>query len=98
MARLFAAATASDSVQLGCTTVPNNTEGDWANDVPKAWREHMNDKAQKLSKSRSLGVRPFRGRLDAQGLKTVPLDQASVSGVLQWVSDEEVRKKVSSCM
>ena len=98
VAGFFAAATASDPAQLGCTTIPRTIKADWTNDVPEAWREHMDDKMQKLSKSGSLGVRPFKGALDGPGSKRVPLDQASISGVLQWVSDEEVRKKVSSCM
>lgn len=92
-----AAENASDANQLGTVDIPQQGQSDWIEDVPEAWREHM---GSRLTKRRKSGL-PNLGSLQTAsggrtGARTIPLDQANVSTVLQSVSNEGVRKQVCS--
>lgn len=89
-----AAASTTDASQLGTIQVPI---GPWVNELPTAWRTHMN---AQLSASGCNDSFRMRGGGKA-GLwaastasQTVPLDQGSVSGIMQHVSNESVRRQV----
>lgn len=92
-----AAENASDAKQLGTIDIPQQGHSDWIEDVPEAWRKHMGSRLTKRKKS---GL-PSLGSLQSAsggwtGARTIPLDQANVSTVLQSGSDEKVRKQVCS--
>ena len=89
-----AAASTTDASQLGTIQIP---DGPWIDELPTSWRSHMN------AQLRALGCKDsFRMRGGARGglwaaftaSKTLPLDQGSVSGIMQHVSDESVRRQV----
>lgn len=93
-----AANTASDNSQLGTVQVP---DGPWVDELPKAWRTHMNTQLKELGSKGSFRLRAAgkAGLWATAAPKTVPLDQGSVNGVMQNVHEESVRKQVcnSTC-
>lgn len=93
-----AAGNISDVDQVGAVTIPWQAKADWLGEVPEAWRDHMGSKlANRRTARQAKFNRPMMNPISgSDGPETIPLDQASVSGVLQWVSNEDVRKQVLS--
>lgn len=89
-----AGASTTDASQLGTTQVP---DGPWVDELPAAWRSHMNAQLNAVGSKHSFRLQGG-GRAGlwaaAPASKTVPLDQGSVSGILQHVSNESVRRQV----
>ena len=89
-----AAASTTDASQLATIQVP---AGPWVDELPTAWRTHMNAQLSALGCNDSFRMRAGgkAGLWTAStASKTVPLDQGSVSGIMQHVSDESVRRQV----
>ena len=89
-----AAASTTDASQLGTIQVP---DGPWIDELPASWRRHMNAQLTALGCKDSFRVRGggHAGLWAAStASKTVPLDQGSVSGIMQHVSDDSVRRQV----
>lgn len=88
-----AAGNVFDASQLGTVTIPWEAKADWLGEVPEAWRDHM---GSKLAHGRTKFNSPMMNPISVtDGPETIPLDQASVNGVLQWVTNEDVRKQVN---
>lgn len=89
-----AGANTTDASQLGTTRVP---DGPWVEELPIAWRSHMNAQLNAVGAKHSFrqqgGARAGLWAA-APASKTVPLDQGSISGILQHVSSESVRRQV----
>lgn len=89
-----AGASTTDASQLGTIQVP---EGPWVDELPTAWRGHMNAQLSAVGCKDSFRMRGGgKAGLWAASTasKTVPLDQGSVSGIMQHASDESVRRQV----
>lgn len=89
-----AAANTTDASQLGTVQI---TDGAWVNELPTAWRSHMSEQLIALGRQ----DRPSVGASRNAGLwatpaavRSVPLDQGSVNGIMQHVSNEQVRRQV----
>ena len=87
-------ANASDPGQLGTVTTQSGTQADWLEQVPEAWRDHMGIKLRRRRSGHSAPDRMQSRPGAVDGGQTIPLDQASITAVLQWVSDEDARKQV----
>ena len=89
-----AAENTTDASLLGTTQIP---DGPWVDQLPTSWRMHMNTQLNALGCDDRMRVRSGgKAGLWAtpRASKTVPLDQGSVSGIMQHVSDESVRQQV----
>lgn len=84
---------ATDPKQLGTIQIP---DGPWVDQLPKAWRSHMNTQlgAQGLKDRLRMRAAGKAGLWAAAAPKTVPLDQGSVNGVMHNVHDGAVREQV----
>ena len=85
---------ASDPGQLGTVTTRSETQADWLEQVPEAWRDHMRSKLRRKRSGHPAPDRMQSRPSAVAGGQTIPLDQASITAVLQWVSDEDARKQV----
>ena len=89
-----AAANTTDSLQLGTVQVP---DGPWVDELPTAWRSHMSNQLSALGSQDSSDMGASRNAglwATPAAVRTVPLDQGSVNGIMQHVSDEQVRRQV----
>ena len=79
------------------TQVP---DGPWVDQLPKAWRSHMNTQlsAQGMKDGFRMRAAGKAGLWAAAAPKTVPLDQGTVNGVIQNVHEETVREQVCSSL
>ena len=92
-----AANNATDPKQLGTIQIP---DGPWVDQLPKAWRSHMNTQlgAQGLKDRLRMRAAGKAGLWAAAAPKTVPLDQGSVNGVMHNVHDGAVREQVCTSL
>lgn len=89
-----AAANTTDPSQLGTIQIP---DGPWVDELPPGWRSHISNQLIALGcqDSFSSGAGHKRGPwAKPAAVKTVPLDQSTVNGIMQHVSDEGVRRQV----
>ena len=89
-----AAQNAADQSQLGTARVHG---GPWVDDIPSAWRSHMNSQLSMLgSKSKFRTGSCGSGTKQAVASQHVPLDQGTVGAVVQHTNDETIRRQVST--
>lgn len=84
---------AADQSRLGTTQVHG---GPWVDDIPAAWRSHMNSQLSMLGSKSKFRTGSVGNRTEqAVASQHVPLDQGSVGAVVRHTNDETVRRQVS---
>ncbi|KAL3133543.1 hypothetical protein ABBQ38_007394 [Trebouxia sp. C0009 RCD-2024] len=91
---MHVAANTTDASQLGTVQIP---DGPWVDELPTAWRSHMSNRLNALGRQEGSSVGASRKTglwATPAAVRSVPLDQGSVNGIMQHVSDEQVRRQV----
>lgn len=86
-----AAQNASDSFQMAAVQIP---DGVWVEELSLSWLNHMNTQLSLLGSNSKFRMHINGGIGHLMAPQLVPLDQGSVNGIVQSVSDEGVRQQV----